>query len=105
MMDRTFRIKKLLEIKGLKPEDPFPIYTLGLEYLQNNDITEAEKYFAETLRSFPDYLPTYYQYGKLLEEKGEPENAEKTYKNGIALAEKLGNLKTKRELEEAVFLL
>ena len=104
-MDRDFRIKKLLEIKALKPDDPFPVYTLGLEYLQNNDIAEAEKYFAETLLSFPDYLPTYYQYGKLLEEKGELKSAENTYKSGIALAEKLGDNKTKGELEEAVFLL
>ena len=104
-MNRDFRIAKLLEIKASKLSDPSPVYMLALEYLQNNDIGEAEKYFSELLLSFPDYLPTYYQYGKLLEEKSDLKNAENTYKNGILLAEKLGDKKTKSELEEAIFLL
>lgn len=104
-MSRDFRITKLLEIKASKPDDASIIYMLALEYLQNNDISEAEKYFNEVLLSFPDYLPTYYQYGKLLEEKGELKNAERVYKNGIELAVRLGDNKTKQELEEALFIL
>lgn len=105
IMEENFRILKLLEMRALKPDDPFFVYALGLEYLQKNDTTEAEKYFQETLRSFPDYLPTYYQYGKLLEEKNDPKNALAFYEKGIALAKRLGDKKTQGELESAVFLL
>lgn len=92
-------------MRALKPDDPFFVYALGLEYLQKNDTTEAEKYFQETLRSFPDYLPTFYQYGKLLEEKGDLKNALAVYEKGIELAKRLGEKKTQGELEAAAFML
>ncbi len=46
-------------------------------------------------------MPTYYHAGALFSEFGENELAEKTYQDGIALAQKVGNEKALKELKGA----
>jgi len=51
---------------------------------------------------FPDYVPTYYQYGKMEEEKGNLEKAVDLYYKGMEKAKAAGDNKTARELQQAI---
>jgi hypothetical protein len=51
------------------------------------------------LNDFPDYLPTYYQAALILLEIGQTKKAKIVLENGIKLAEKARELKTKNELQ------
>jgi len=53
------------------------------------------------IEKFPDYLPTYYQAAKLLEEFELEEKALEVYSSGIELAKIQGNHKTLNELNSA----
>lgn len=53
----------------------------------------------------PDYLATYYQLGKLLEEVGKTEEAIEVYKRGRELAKKTKDVKAMGELSEALMIL
>lgn len=100
-MSKEFRINKLKELKELNPRDPFPIYGLALEFIEQNPI-ESATYFLELMDNFPDYLPSYYHYGQLLVAQGDLLKAKTIYRAGILLAEKQHDLKTKAELATAL---
>jgi phage terminase Nu1 subunit (DNA packaging protein) len=51
---------------------------------------------------FPDYVATYYQYGKMEEENGNSSKAAELYNIGIDKAKAAGDQKTARELEQAM---
>ena len=104
-MDKNARIDELLKMVSQLPNDPFPLYALGLEYLSSDNFDQAVHFFLQTEAKFPDYLPTFYQLGNLFFKMDDVEKAKITFKKGIALAEKQTNRKTKAELEEALFLL
>lgn len=50
----------------------------------------------------PKYVPTYYHFGKLLQEIGELKNAQDIFETGIALAKELNEQKALRELKVAL---
>jgi len=102
-MDKINRIQKLIEMSRLLPNDPFPLYALGLEYFEAKDLQTAETYWTETLQKFPAYLAVYYQFGKLLEEKGDLNQAKTIIEKGMELAREAKDKKTVGELEELLF--
>lgn len=104
-MDKALRISKLEEMTLKLPNDPFPLYALGLEYLAEEECDKALSFFEKLIAQHPDYLPTYYQIGIALEKLSQTERAEDIYKQGIALAQTTRDFKTKAELEEALSLL
>jgi hypothetical protein len=57
------------------------------------------------LNQAPDYLPLYYQLGKLIEDAGDVEAALAVYRKGQVLAIAQYDLKTRSELEEAIWML
>lgn len=92
------------EIKNLladDPDDSFLHYALGLEYVKAGETELALERFEILLHKHPDYLPVYYQAAHLYLVKNDRENAEIVFKNGIALADRLGNNKTYQELMNA----
>ena len=91
------RIKLLKEFITEDPGDPFNYYALGLEYLQS-DKQQALSTFQRLIREHKDYLPTYYQLGKLYESLGQPDQAVLVFGEGILLAKSQNDLKTLREL-------
>lgn len=99
------RLKQLLDLELKSPSDPFLKFALAQEYAAMPDRIAAEMYYEILLEKFPDYLPTYYQYAKLQEEKNEIDSAKNWYKKGIELAKKQAEKKTLSELETALFLL
>jgi tetratricopeptide (TPR) repeat protein len=66
---------------------------------------EALKYYSILVEKFPDYLASYYQLGKLYERIQQMPKAKDSYKKGIQVAQDAKDLKTLRELNEALALL
>lgn len=94
------RLRILRQFVEDEPQDPFNHYALATELLKF-DKTESRHIFEYLLEKHSQYLATYYHLGALYVELGEHLLAEKTYVEGIALAYKIGNEKTLRELKGA----
>jgi tetratricopeptide (TPR) repeat protein len=99
------RLETLLQMAANKPDDAFLQYAIALEHVALQDMQAAENIFQSLLSLQPNYLPTYYQYGQLLETVEKTEQARHIYEQGIALALKLNDNKTARELQQAIDLL
>ena len=95
------RIKQLEQFIAEDPQDPFNHYALGLEYI-NIDTAKALTIFKSIVKSHMEYLPVYYQLGKLYQQLGENGKAAETFNTGIALARNRNELKTLRELNAAL---
>ncbi len=98
------RLSQLLHIFDESGNDPFIPYAIGLEYIKLRNLTAAEKYLYNLVKSHPAYLPTYYQLGQVYVEQDKVEMAKQTYITGIKCASEQHELKTKRELEKKLFL-
>ena len=99
------RLKKLMEWEAQKPDDAFLKFAIAQEYVSGERDGEAIKYYRILLEHFPDYLASYYQLGKLYERAEKPDEAMKTYEQGMKVAQASGDAKTQRELKEALSLL
>ena len=95
------RIHDLNNLIKEDPDDPFLYYALGLEYHNEGYQDMALLMFTLVIRKFPDYLPVYYQAARLQVELGDQDMAKKTFRDGIALAEKKSDLQTLQELKKA----
>jgi tetratricopeptide (TPR) repeat protein len=96
------RLTKLLELLHELPHDTFLKYGVALEYVSRNDDATALQHFNELRRLEPDYLPMYYQMGKLYERINQTENAIKAYNDGIVLAREQKDTHTMSELQSAL---
>jgi predicted Zn-dependent protease len=94
-MDRLAQLRQFVEEE---PSDPFNRYALALELLKIN-ADEARQLFDELVRSFPQYLPTYYPYAQLLIEKKETKKAEEIFSLGVERSREAGDSKTLREIQ------
>lgn len=95
-------IEEMLE---KNPDDTFLNYAAALEYKKDEEIDKAIAMFRRIIDKDPEYLPTYYQLGKLLEEKNKTQEAIDFYKKGRELAKKKNDVKTLGELSEALLIL
>jgi tetratricopeptide (TPR) repeat protein len=94
------RIKILEKFYDEDPGDPFNAYALALEYLKH-DPAKSRRLFETLLNFHQAYLPTYYHAAKFFQECGEREKAIGVFEKGIALARKMNDRKTLRELQSA----
>jgi tetratricopeptide (TPR) repeat protein len=94
------RQEALLEFYKKDPDDPFILYGLALEYIQENNLQQAEEYFKELMEKHPDYVPGYMQYARLMEKENNIEKAKELYKKGIEEANKSGDKKAAKEMED-----
>ena len=99
------RMELISEMLEKNPDDTFLNYAAALEYKKENNINKAMSFFRRIIDNDPNYLPTYYQLGKLLEEKNKTEEAVVIYKQGRELAKKKNDIKTLGELSEALLIL
>ena len=95
------RLANLLTMMRDSPDDPFLLFALALEYKSQGNLAESKGYFERLVNKFSDYVPTYYQYAKMEEENGNPEQAGRLYDAGIVKAKAVGDAKTARELQQA----
>jgi len=99
------RIENLKKYLSEDPKDSFLRYALAMELYKNKEISESRKIFKDLILEYPEYLASYYQYGKLLEENQQSDEAIKIYGEGIKIAEKQNNIRTVKELKEALYSL
>ena len=94
------RIKILTTFCKEEPDNPFNLYSLFLE-TQKVSVKKAIELGNQLIQDFPNYLPTFYMFGNLLEEDY-PEKALEIYKQGIKIAQQEENIKTENELKSAL---
>jgi Tfp pilus assembly protein PilF len=93
------RLQSLFELYKKDPNDSFVAYGIALEYISTENYDEAEKYLSEIISKDPDYLPSYMQLAQVKEKLNKIEEAKDTYKKGIEIAKKNGELHTASEME------
>lgn len=94
------RIDQLSQFVQEEPGNPFNIYALAMEYMDNRP-EQARVCFDQLLAEHPDYLPTYYQAAALYAELEDRDKAATLYEKGIALAQTQKNQKILQELQRA----
>jgi tetratricopeptide (TPR) repeat protein len=99
------RLSMIEDMLRKNPNDVFLCYAVCLEYYKLGEKTEAIEKLYTLMKSFPDYLPTYYQLGTWLEEQNETTRAKGIYRKGITVAQKQNDAKTLGELSEALMIL
>lgn len=77
-------------------------YSLGNAYLKEGEPAKAIAHLQEAVRQDPDYSAAWKVYGKALTEAGETAQARSAYEQGIAVAEKKGDIQAAKEMK--VFL-
>lgn len=92
------RLEQLQELLKADPDDPFLHYGIAMEYLGNEDFGAALAGFEGILKQFPDYVPNYYQFGKLLFETGSGERSVEILRAGVEVARKAGDRHSQGEL-------
>jgi Tfp pilus assembly protein PilF len=82
------------------PDDPFLRYGLAMEYVGEGDNESAVRCLRELLARTPDYVPAYLQAGQALTRLDREEEARATYRTGIAVAQKKGDVHAAGEMEQ-----
>jgi tetratricopeptide (TPR) repeat protein len=99
---QTSRIDQLRKLIENEPDEIFYPYALALElYKQNKE--EALGLLELVVNKNPDYLPAYYQLGKVAIELQKIDMAKEYIEKGIEIAGKQNELKTKSELSSLLF--
>ena len=95
------RIELLLKFIEHDATDVFSHYALGLEYMKQENFIKAEKCFEYLITYHPNYIGTYYQFGKLLQQLSKDDEAKTIFKKGMQLTQ-LTDTKTYSELQNAL---
>lgn len=99
------RIEQLTEFLKESPQDPFLHYALTMEYQKLGDTVKTRAGFENLVASYPNYVGTYYHFGKFLEKNQEQELAADIYTKGIAIAKQASNMHAAGELQGALNML
>lgn len=105
MQEMNNKLNKLFQYLEANPNDSFARFSIAQEYKKQGYIEKAQDYFQQLKKQDPDYIGTYYHLGKLFEEKGDDEQAAQVYKEGMAIANKIGDQHALNELKQAIQLL
>ena len=95
--DREQRIAQLLAFHKENPIDAFVNHALGLEWAKAGDSAKAVHYFETVITHNPDYIGTYYHWGKALEAIN-PLEAADVYERGKVAAKRAGDQHAHSEL-------
>jgi Flp pilus assembly protein TadD len=96
------RIQKFRELLAKDLRDPMLHFGLGIELSKSGRVADAVESFEEAIRVNPKYTAAYRQLGKSLETLGRTDEAQRAYKDGIAIGAETGDLQTVKEMK--VFL-
>src|SRR5216117_227763 len=102
MSAQTERIAEFKEVAELMPDDPVVRFGLAGAYLDAGLAEDAVAEYREAIRLKPDYTAAYRGLGRALERAGRPDEARAAYGQGLEVAQRTGDLQTKKEIE--VFL-
>ena len=96
------RLKSLLALAERDPAKAFTWYGIAMEYRSLGRIEDAATTFKKLIGLDPKYVPAYHQLGNMLREAGRGDEAKTWYRDGIAMAEKVGNGHAAGEMQEAL---
>jgi Tfp pilus assembly protein PilF len=96
------RLVKLQEYLQNDPTDPFLVYAIAQEYDRGEENGLAEEWYRRLIQEHPEYVATYYHFGKLLDRLGKTAEAIQMYETGIKVAMKAGDRHAAGELREAL---
>jgi tetratricopeptide (TPR) repeat protein len=96
------RLETLKEFIEMNPRDCFARYGVAQEHIKRGDNEQALEQFSRIFEINPDYQAAYFHAGKAYERIGQIEQARQTYKKGIELASRSGDLHARSELEAAL---
>jgi tetratricopeptide (TPR) repeat protein len=83
MQSRLIQLQNFLESS---PNDAFLLFAIAKEYEGAGALEEALKHYLQLRQTTPQYVGLYYHLGKLYEKMGQLDNANETYKTGMAVA-------------------
>lgn len=92
------RIQLLEQYANEDPNDPFPVYALGLELVVDNPARSREL-FNQVMDQHPDYVPVYYHAALLAITLSEPDRAQSIVVKGVEKAKAARDYKAVAELE------
>lgn len=93
------RLDQLFDFLETSPNDPFILYAIASEYMKLKDFDRALRYFQELLAKRPDYVGTYYHFGKLYELMDRQDDALDIYNRGMLVAKRANDLHAFSELQ------
>lgn len=96
------RLDKMLKMLDASPTDAFLLYGIALEYKKLNEFDKVISYLDRTIQSDPNYCYAYYQKGQTLELMNDLEQARRAYRDGIKVAQSVGDSKAIGELTGAL---
>jgi Tfp pilus assembly protein PilF len=96
------RLAMLLQFYEQEPDDAFTLFALATEYLKQGDTDRALAFFERLVAADPAYVGTYYHLGKLYQRLGCPDDAERTYRQGIDVAQQQRDFHARAELQQAL---
>lgn len=99
------KLELLSEIAAKDPKQPFPRYGLAMELMGLGRHEESAEAFRALARDLPDYTPTYFQAGKVMEKLDRLDEARDFYRRGIEAATRSGNHHAREEIEAALSIL
>lgn len=103
--DNKSKIKQLARQIKNNPGDSFSKFALALEFRKEGKYKKCRILFEDILTSDPEYVGVYYHLGKLYEILDRFSDAQILYEEGIRIADKQNESRTKSELKEALNLL
>jgi tetratricopeptide (TPR) repeat protein len=95
----------LEEFLTADPNDSFSRYALALELEKDSRVDEAITQLQEVIARDANYVAAYYHLGRLLAKTGKEETALDIYRRGLDVANRLGDQKTRNEIQEAIEML
>jgi predicted Zn-dependent protease len=98
--DTMDRIATLNEILTENPKDAFARYGLAMEYSKQGDFDRALAEFSILLESHPEYTAGYFMAAQTLVRAERVADAKKMLQDGIASAQRTGNLHAQSEMED-----
>lgn len=95
-------IEELEKLVQQFPDKPFPRYGLAMEYKKASRLEDAVPHFREAMKLDPNYVAAWFQCGIAYQEAGKLDDARRTYEEGIAVAQRVGNGHALSELRDAL---
>jgi tetratricopeptide (TPR) repeat protein len=99
------RKEMLEEFLAADPNDSFTRYALALEFEKAGNANDAVAQLKEVIQRDENYVAAYYHLGRLLAKAGSEKEALDIYQRGLDIASKVGDQKTRNEIQEAIDML
>jgi tetratricopeptide (TPR) repeat protein len=97
--DALERIGMFEEVLEIDPDDPLATFGMGSAYMQLQDYGKAAPFLERATKLQKDYSVAFLNWGKCLEFLGQTESAAAAFRQGIAAANRKGDLMPMREME------